>query len=183
MNAISSKCPRDNVNEKYLWHLRLNHIAEDRINRLGKTRLLSPLTSEKYPICESCLPGKITKLLFMGHGERTTKLLALMHSNVCSPFDMSVKGGFVYFIIFTDNFLRYGYMYLMRHKSEAFVKFKKFRHEVKKQTEKPLKALRSDRGGEYLSGEFLDYLKEHEIISQWTPSGTPQLNRISEQRN
>ena len=57
-------------------------------------------------------------------------------------------------------------MYLMRHKSEAFEKFKEFRHEVERQTEKPIKVLRSDRGGEYLSREFLDYLKENGIVSQ-----------------
>ena len=71
----------------------------------------------------------------------------------------------------------------MRHKSEAFEKFKKFRHEVEKQIEKPIKVLRSDRGGEYLSREFLDYLKNNGIVCQWTPPGTPQLNGVSERRN
>ncbi|KAL0402010.1 UNVERIFIED_CONTAM: hypothetical protein Slati_4230900 [Sesamum latifolium] len=41
----------------------------------------------------------------------------------------------------------------------------------------------SDRGGEYLSGEFIDYLKENGILSQWTPPGTPQLKRVAEKRN
>ena len=35
-------------------------------------------------------------------------------------------------LIFIDNLSRYGYVYLMKHKSEAFEKFKKFRHEVEK---------------------------------------------------
>ena len=43
------------------------------------------------------------------------------------------------------------YVYLMKHKSEAFEKFKEFRHEVEKQTDKSVKVLRSDQGGEYLS--------------------------------
>ncbi|MDM1575528.1 integrase catalytic domain-containing protein, partial [Escherichia coli] len=125
----------------------------------------------------------MTKLPFVGHGERTTELLALVHTDVCGPFDVPTRGGFIYFITFTDDFSRYGYVYLMRHKSEAFKKFKEFRQEVEKQTRKSLKVLRSDRGGEYLSGEFRDYLKEHGIVSQWTPSGTPQLNEVSERRN
>ena len=33
------------------------------------------------------------------------------------------------------------------------------------------------------SREFLDYLKENGIVSQWTPPGTPQLNGVSERRN
>ncbi|KAK4389833.1 Retrovirus-related Pol polyprotein from transposon TNT 1-94 [Sesamum angolense] len=46
-----------------------------------------------------------------------------------------------------------------------------------------IKTLRSDRGGEYLSGEFIDYLKENGIVSQWTPPGMPQLNGVAKRRN
>jgi hypothetical protein len=46
-----------------------------------------------------------------------------------------------------------------------------------------LKALRSDRDGEYLSIEFNDHLKQCGIIPQLTPSGTPQWNDVSERRN
>ncbi|KAM2003433.1 hypothetical protein ACFX15_027003 [Malus domestica] len=71
----------------------------------------------------------------------------------------------------------------MKYKSESFERFKEFKNEIEKQTGKHIKILRSDRGGEYLSSEFLDYLKEYGIISQWTPPGTPQLNGVSERRN
>ncbi|KAL0378598.1 UNVERIFIED_CONTAM: hypothetical protein Sradi_3165300 [Sesamum radiatum] len=71
----------------------------------------------------------------------------------------------------------------MRYKSEAFGRFKEYRLEVENQTNRKIKALRSDRGGEYLSGEFMDYLKENGILSQWTPPGTPQLNGVAERRN
>ena len=81
----------------------------------------------------------MTKLPFVGHGERATDLLALVHTDVCGPFDMLVGGNFVYFITFIDDLSRYGYVYLMRHKSEAFEKFKEFRHEVEKQIGKPIK--------------------------------------------
>ncbi|KAK8985023.1 hypothetical protein V6N11_082642 [Hibiscus sabdariffa] len=40
---------------------------------------------------------------------------------------------------------RYGYTYLMRHKSEALEKFKEFKNEVQNQHGKSIKALRSDR--------------------------------------
>ena len=107
----------------------------------------------------------MTKLPFVGHGERATDLLILVHTDVCGPFDVLARGNFDYFITFIDDLSQYGYMYLMRHKSEAFEKFKEFRHEVEKQTRKPIKVLRSDRGGEYLSREFLDYLKKKNIAS------------------
>ena len=44
----------------------------------------------------------------------------------------------------------------MHRKSETIDKFKEFKTEVEKHRGKSIKTLRSDRGGEYLSGEFLD---------------------------
>ncbi|KAK8618171.1 hypothetical protein V6N13_116039 [Hibiscus sabdariffa] len=62
-------------------------------------------------------------------------------------------------------------------------KFKEFKNEVQNQHGKSIKALRSDRGGEYLSQEFDELLKECGVVSQLTPPGTPQWNGVSERRN
>ena len=77
------------------------------------------------------------------------------------------KGGFSYFITFTDDLSRYGHVYLMKYKSKAFEKFKEYTNEVEKQLEKSIKILRSDCG-EYLSIEFTQFLKNNGILSQWT---------------
>ncbi|KAL0314998.1 UNVERIFIED_CONTAM: Retrovirus-related Pol polyprotein from transposon TNT 1-94 [Sesamum calycinum] len=69
------------------------------------------------------------------------------------------------------------------HKSEVFEKIKEFQNEVQNQLGKMIKALQSDRGGEYLSQEFIDHLKSCGILEQRTPAGTLQLNGISECRN
>ena len=66
VNAIRSKRLRDRISQKYLWHLRLGHIGEDRLNKLEKDDLLGSLTFESYPVCESCLQEKIAKLPFVG---------------------------------------------------------------------------------------------------------------------
>ncbi|GJZ01840.1 retrotransposon protein, putative, ty1-copia subclass [Tanacetum coccineum] len=55
--------------------------------------------------------------------------------------------------------------------------------EVEYQIRKTIKSLRSDCGGEYMSQEFLDHLKEHGIIAHQTPPYTPQHNGVSEMRN
>jgi transposase InsO family protein len=115
--------------------------------------------------------------------ERVTKLLALVHTDVCDPIGTSARGGYSYFIIFTDDFSRYDYVFLMRHKLESLKRFKEFQNEVENQFEKKIKALRSNRGGEYLSIEFNYHLKQCRIISQPTPPGTPQWNGVSERRN
>ncbi|KAK8652076.1 hypothetical protein V6N13_061100 [Hibiscus sabdariffa] len=125
----------------------------------------------------------MTKAPFSGKGERASDLLGLIHSDVCGPMNTQARGGFQYFITFTDDFSRYGYIYLMRHKSEALERFKEFKNEVQNQHGKSIKALRSDRGGEYLSQNFDELVKECGIVSQLTPPGTPQWNGVSERRN
>ena len=71
----------------------------------------------------------------------------------------------------------------MRHRSDAFDMFKAFKAEVEIQLETQIKILRSDRGGEYISGEFQQYLMDNGIISQFSALGTPQKNGVAERRN
>jgi hypothetical protein len=67
----------------------------------------------------------------------------------------------------------------MRHKSESFEKFKECHNEVQYQLGKTIKFLRSDYGGEYLSLEFSDHLKQCGIIPQLSLPGMPQWNGVS----
>ena len=67
----------------------------------------------------------------------------------------------------------------MHHKSETFKKFKEFRVEMKKQLGEPIKALRSDRGREYLVEEIRSYLTDNGILSQHTALGTSQQNGVA----
>ncbi|KAK9018687.1 hypothetical protein V6N11_033734 [Hibiscus sabdariffa] len=125
----------------------------------------------------------MTKAPFSGKGERASDLLGLIHSDVCGPMNTQARGGFQYFITFTDDFNRYGYIYLMSHTSEALERFKEFKNEVQNQHVKSIKALQSEQGGEYLSQDFDELLKECGIVSQLTPPSTPQWNGVSERRN
>jgi hypothetical protein len=83
----------------------------------------------------------MTKAPFTAHSERVSDLLGLVHTDVCGTMSSIARGGFQYFITFTDDFSRYGYIYLMRHKSESFEKFKEFQNEVQNQLGKTIKYL------------------------------------------
>ena len=111
---------------------------------------------------------------FNAKSSRANDLLELVHSDVCGPMSTQAKGGHKYFITFIDDYSRFGYVYLMKRKSETFENFKEFKAEVENQLGKHIKAIRSDRGGEYLLVDFKDYLTENGIISELTTPGTPQ---------
>ncbi|GJU36436.1 retrotransposon protein, putative, ty1-copia subclass [Tanacetum coccineum] len=154
---VSNKRVKRNLDSTYLWHYCLAHINKKRIKQLQQDGLLKSTDDESFDKCESCLSGKMTK----------------------KPFPYSAS----YFITFMNDYSRYGYVYLLKHKHEVFETFKVFKNEVENQLGKTIKAIRSDRGGEYISQEFKDYLKANGIVQQLTPPYTPQHNGVSERRN
>ena len=82
---------------------------------------------------------KMTKTPFSGTMERANDLLEILHTDVCSPMSIEARGGCRYFLTFTDYLRRYGYIYLIKHMSETFEKFKEFQSEVENHRNKKIK--------------------------------------------
>jgi hypothetical protein len=116
----------NDLNPTFIWHYCLGHINEKHIEGLHKDSLLISFDFKSFDTCESCLLEKMTETPFTGQSERASELLGLVHIDVCGPMSYMARGGFQYSITFTAEFSRYVYIYLMRHKSESFEKFKEF---------------------------------------------------------
>ena len=54
-----------------------------------------------------------------------------------------------FFFSFIDDYSRKVWVYTLRHKSEVFVVFKRWKALVEKESGKKVKRLRTDNGGEY----------------------------------
>ena len=126
-NRPKLKIKSPSSNPTKLWHLRLCHINIDRIDKLVKDGILPSLVVEPMPVCESCLEGKMTKRPFSSKGNRAKDLLESMHTDVCGPMNVRVRGGYEYLITFTDEYSRY----LMHRKSKAFENSKSFKRKRK----------------------------------------------------
>ena len=135
-NVEAKRCRVDNDSATYLWHCRLGHIGLKHMKKLHSDGLLESLGT-----CEPCLMGKMTKTPFFGTMERATDLLEIIHTDVCGPMSVDARGGYRCFHALTDDFSRYGYIYLMKHKSETFEKFKEFQSEVENHPNKKIKFL------------------------------------------
>ena len=85
---------------------------------------LDSLDFESLETCKSYHMCKMTKTPFSGTMERATDLLEIIHTDVCGPMNVEARGGYRYFLTFTDDLSRYGYIYLMKHKFETFEMFK-----------------------------------------------------------
>ena len=81
--------------------------------KLHTDGLLEPLDYESLGTCEPCLMGKMTKTPFSGTMQRSNDLLEIIHTDVCGPTNVEARGGYRYFLTFTDDLSRYGYIYLI----------------------------------------------------------------------
>nr|GEW00493.1 mitochodrial transcription termination factor [Tanacetum cinerariifolium] len=116
-----------------LWHCRLGHISKKRIKKLQHDGLLNSSDLREFEKCVSCMSGKMARKPYTHQVERAKDLLGLIHIDVCGPFKIMSRQGASYFVTFTDDFSRYGYVYLLKHKHEVFETFKVFQKEVENQ--------------------------------------------------
>ncbi|GJW02077.1 retrotransposon protein, putative, ty1-copia subclass [Tanacetum coccineum] len=155
-NVILNVGSSNELDKSKLWHSRLGHVNKKHIAQLQKDGVLESFDFKSDDVCESCLLGKMTKSPFTESCERGEGLLDLVHTDVCGPFLSATKDGKRYYVTFTDDFSRYGYVYLIKHKSDTFEVFKRYQNEVENQLGRKIKL---------------------------TPPRTPQLNGVAKRRN
>ena len=84
---------------------------------------------------------------------------------------------------FIDDYSRCVTVYPITHKSEVLHKFKEWEAVVTNQVNCKIKTLRTDNGGEYMSAEIQNFLKEKGIHHETTVLHSPQQNGIAERMN
>ncbi|GKV30830.1 hypothetical protein SLEP1_g39605 [Rubroshorea leprosula] len=130
---------------------------------------------------EAAVASTKSESSFVWH-KRSHKFLDLIHADTCQVPAVSI-GGCSYFVTFIDDFSRKVWIFMLKRKSDAFEKFKKFKALVENQKGTKIKCLRTDNGGEFCSKEFDDFCNEHGIKRHLTVPGTPQQNGVAERMN
>jgi hypothetical protein len=124
-------------------------------------------------VCEACQLGKQVRHPFSVQTTHVnSKPLEMMHSDVWTTTTDSIEGC-KYYVIFIDYHTRNVWVYFMKHKGEVFHHFLNFKTIVEKEKGVNIESLRFDRGGQYFSNEFSEYLKEHGIQRKYSCSYSP----------
>ena len=175
-----------------LWHRRLGHMSEKGLQALSKREVLPDLRGIHLNPCIDCLAGKQHRVSFASAAlSRKMHALDRVYTDVCGPLRTKTPGGSVdvlgisgalYFVTFIDDFSRKVWAYALKTKDQVINVFKEFHARVERETERKLKCIRSDNGGEY-TGLFNDYCRSHGIQHEMTVPGTPQHNAIAERMN
>ena len=131
--ASSSKHLRLNAKSSTLWHKRLSHIYRQIIERLIKDEILPDLDFSYFDTCVDCINGKLTAKVRNVKIDRCTKLLGVIHTNICGLFTPPTMGGHKYSFTFINDYSHYGFVEVIHEKSdslEAFKAFKAFKAKV-----------------------------------------------------
>lgn len=101
-------------------------------------------------VCSGSLVSKQTRKPFPSQAKfQATRVLELVHGDLCGPITPATKSGNQYFFLLVDDFSRIMWAYMSSSKDEAFGAFKKFKVLVEKECGEKLKTFRTDGGGEF----------------------------------
>ncbi|KAL6138517.1 hypothetical protein ACLB2K_063799 [Fragaria x ananassa] len=117
---------------------------------------------------DSQAAGKFPKAI-----HRTKGTLDYIHSDCWGPSRVDSLGGHRYFMSMIDDYSRMTWVFVMKHKSDAFKNFKQWKALVENQTGKKIKRLRTDNGLEFCSIEFDELCKTEGIARHHTVRNTP----------
>ena len=175
------------VQDWEVWHRRFGHIAMDSIKTLYDKKLVEGLsvntTSPKYD-CKACTLAKQHVEPFpKAVVQRTlTQPGNLTHMDLCGKCSPTSIHGNQYFHTFLDDASRRPRVCFLKTKDGATQAVKNYVTNLQTQGKKP-KALRFDRGGEFVNDDLLKWLTEQGIEIQMTAGYSPSQNGAAERLN
>ncbi|GJX94368.1 zinc finger, CCHC-type containing protein [Tanacetum coccineum] len=103
-NPLKAFLSTSKMNDLILWHARLGHVHFKRMQDMSKDGLI-PAFDMDTGKCQTCMLNKITKKPFQ-NVKRETKVLELIHSDLCDLHATPSLGNRKYFVTFIDDALR-----------------------------------------------------------------------------
>jgi transposase InsO family protein len=91
--------------------------------------------------------------------------------------------GYRYWITFIDDYSQFRAVVFLKAKSDTLVAFKTFKAWAENVLDLKIKSLQDDKGGEYMSAEFLKFTDECGIERRHTTRNRPQQNGVAERAN
>lgn len=131
------------------WYGRLGHPTFATVHRILRDNSL-PFESNKAlaHVCDACQQAKSRQLPFPKSVSVSKAPLELVFSDVWGPAPTSV-GRHDYYVSFIDDYSKFTWIYLIKHKSEVFQKFRDFQAHAERLLNCKILSMQTDWGGEY----------------------------------
>ena len=176
----------EDATKDWLWHSQFGHMSFHTLKEMSNRQLVEGLPVIKVPnkLCRECVAGKHQRTLIpKASSYQSGEHLELVHADICGPISPSTLGGSKYFLLIIDDYTRLTWVAMLQQKSDAFEAFKRFKTLAETEKGANLKALRTDRGGEFTSTEFSSYCNRNGIKRELTAPYSPHQNGVAERKN
>ncbi|CAI7895797.1 unnamed protein product [Closterium sp. NIES-54] len=169
-------------------HCRFGHVALPSLRQLFKEERVKGLRIKGEPkeagSCETCLTSKFSRFPFHSTVGQSSDPVELVHVDLVGPIKVKGDGGALYSMTMVDDYTRLTWSFPLAKKSDAArVIIEEWLPMVERESSKRVKAIRSDRGGDFFGAELWSWLKRHGIKQQLTTAYTPQSNGVAERAN
>ncbi|KFD61481.1 hypothetical protein M514_26377 [Trichuris suis] len=170
-----------------LWHKRFCHVSNKVLEKTARHSAVSGLVisgNVQPPACTDCIVGKCTQNKCVPSKRRqTSRVLELVHSDICGPMPVKSHGGALYFMTIVDDFSRKVIVMCLKAKSEAAKRLMEFIRMAECQTGQKVKTIRTDNGLEYCGTIMSSFFKKSGIKHERSNLETPQMNGVAERVN
>ena len=170
----------------WIWHSRFGHLNFHTLKEISTKKFVEGLPPISIPskVCRNCIAGKHHRTSFHKKSAfRAIESLELIHMDICGPISPPTLGGNRYFLLLIDDFSRLIWVAMLHNKSDALEAFKKFKALAETEKGGKLKAVRTDRGGEFTSMEFSNFCISNGIKRDLTAPYSSQQNGVAERKN
>ena len=175
-----------------LWHRRFGHLGYDNLFKLKDKGMVEGISvpaqdfkeqQAQKLFCEACTLAKQHRLPFPSSDHKSSCQIELVHMDVCGPLQVTSEGGTRYLATFVDDFSRLACVVPVVQKSEVVAAVRSTIRMWENQSGKHLKAVRTDRGREYVNSELQAYFDNKGVVHNTTAPYTPEQNGVAERFN
>ncbi|CAI7750839.1 unnamed protein product, partial [Closterium sp. NIES-54] len=168
-------------------HRRMGHVALPILQQLVKSEMVAGIRVKGEPDqvlgCPTCMQAKFTRYPFSSSEATAKAPLDEVVMDVVGPLKLGAAGA-EYFLTIVDVYTRMTWVYVLSKKSDVAETVKTdWLPMVERQQDRLVKAIRTDRGGEFLSKEFSLWLKKNGIRHSLAMPYSPAMNGIAERAN
>ncbi|CAI7880819.1 unnamed protein product [Closterium sp. NIES-53] len=168
-------------------HRRMGHVALPILQQLVKNELVAGIRVKGGPDevlgCPMCMQAKFTRFPFSSSEATAKARLDEVVMDVVGPLKLGAAGA-EYFLTIKDIYIRTTWVYVLSKKRDVAETVKtNWLPMVEWQQDQLVKAIRTDRGGEFLSKDFSLWLKKNGIRHSFTIPYSLAMNSIAEQAN
>ncbi|GJR00214.1 putative ribonuclease H-like domain-containing protein [Tanacetum coccineum] len=158
LTCLIAKATTDESNK---WHRRLGHVNFKNLNKLMKGNLVRGLPSKIFQndhTCVACQKGKQHKAACKAKVVSSiSQPLQLLHMDLFGPTSVRSINHTTYFLVITDDFSRFNWVFFLRTRCDNGIKFK--------------------------NREMIEFCGLKGIKREYSNARTPQQNGVAERKN